>query len=143
MKTTISILVIFLSISFTTYGQAKNMKKNEKWIWHYPEDLVCIKEIPKAKNILSLKLKLFDPNSDVQLDKKLFLFAIENANTKILDPKCKLDIETLQSYSFAPWYTIWLSTKKGDYNIELYHGGLSFITLPNGNRGAIQFNFSR
>ncbi len=119
------------------------MKKKENWLWHYPEDLICIKEIPKAKDILSLKLRNDYPSSDIQLDKKLFLYALENTTTKILDPKNKLDLKMLSGYAYSSWSSIWISTKKGDYKIVLFLGGMSFITLPNGNKGAILFDFSK
>ncbi len=140
MKKIIVILLAILSIS--CQAQQKNDMMNQDKVKFYPKDLVYIKSIPQQKEILSIALKKDDVSSNTALKVSLFKNALDHNNTRILNPNNKLDDKLLSGYSYSPWYVVEFTTVKGNYKITLFLGGLGFVTLPNGKRGAILFDLS-
>ncbi len=135
----------FMAVTLLTCGQivdnpSNKGEMNPNKIKFYPKDLVYIKSMPKSTEISSIEFKNFGINPTI-LKKSSFLKALDYYRTRILDPNNKLDDKLLSGYSYSPWYNVEFITKKGNYKISLFLGGLGFMTMPNGKRGAILFNF--
>lgn len=121
------LLITFLCISSVLLSQEKlNLKT----------DFVFIENIPKASQILTLKMHLI--YASPTLKKNKFLRKLNNA--KSIKPKDHLEL--LLSWHYSPWYHIEFTTLSGKYELILFLGGLGTLTLPNGKRGAVMFNFN-
>ncbi len=123
--------IIFLTILTTDKFMAQEKLKL------YPDDLIFIKNIPKSNEVTYIEIKK-GMNFSTILDESVFLNALDN-NAKSLNPKDKI----LSEWHYSSWYSISLLTLKGEYDIELFLGGLGYMTLPSGQRGAILFDFKK
>jgi len=124
-------------------SQQKNNMNQDK-VNFYPNDLVYIKSIPTSDDVypVPVTFKRSIGSSKTLLSKILLRQILSHNKTRILDPNTKLDAELLADWSYSPWYTIEFTTVKGNYKISLFLGGLGFMTLPNGKRGAVLFDLS-
>ncbi len=50
------------------------------------------------------------------------------------------DDKMLMRWHYSRWYDIEFTTSSGCYQLRLYLGGLGYMTLPNGKRGAVLLN---
>ena len=103
------------------------------------DDFIFIKNIPNSNEIVSEDLSISPIlfNSSIKLNKVTFLKALDNR------PKAlKNSDETLFTWNYSPWADIVFLTSKGKYEIQLFLGGLGFVTLPDGTKGAVLFDFT-
>lgn len=95
-------------------------------------DFKFIDSIPTSSEIIDFDAKYFlEENNKIKTD--IFNFA------KALNPTD----EIIQTWSYSPFCTISFATKKGDYQLELFLGGLSIMTLPTGEKGYVLFDLTK
>lgn len=135
------IIVILAILNMSCQAQEKKEMNQDK-IGFYPNDLIYLKNIPQQDDILSITFKKGNVSSNIGLNTSLFKIIIDHDNTRILNPNNELDAKLLTNYSYSPWYVVDITTVKGNYKITLFLGGLGFMTLPNGKKGAILFDLS-
>ena len=98
----------------------------------FNSDFVVIDKLPEPSDVVSINVRHSFPGS---LFKELeFYNWLRNA--KPLQP----NDEKLLQWNYVPWYSVELVTASGNYEFNLYRGGLGIVTVPNGSKGAIMFS---
>lgn len=103
------------------------------------DDFIFIENIPKSKEVIRKGLSINSfPHASIKLNEVQFLKALDNKPRAV-----KNSDEILLMWNYSPWVDILFSTSEGKYEIQLFLGGLGFVTLPNGKKGAVLFDFSK
>ncbi|AXR69693.1 hypothetical protein [Leptospira mayottensis] len=98
-------------------------------------DFIFIEKLPRSHEIITFRMKSRSQTRYSVLDQTKFLILLLD-KAKGIRP----DDEKLMNWHYSSWYDIEFTTSYGNYKLELYLGGLGFMTLPNGKTGAVLFD---
>lgn len=104
---------------------------------HRCDEFIFIEHIPRSKKVLKKDLSIKDQTNGnaTKLSKVRFMKALNKSKALKCSDKILFD------WQYSSWVDITFLTSEGKYEIQLFLGGLGIMTLPNGKKGAVLFDF--